>query len=102
MDKTGFEELNKQQKDAVNCSLGNKLILAGVGHFRKGMENLQGLDLVDVLNEKVLIDKIEDKIRRGVIDENIVASELGAVLKDIRKGYINSFSNILNFVLIKT
>ncbi|MEC9206206.1 MAG: 3'-5' exonuclease [Pseudomonadota bacterium] len=31
MDKTGFEELNKQQKDAVNCSLGNKLILAGAG-----------------------------------------------------------------------
>ena len=38
-----------------------------------------------VLDEKKLIDTIEDKIRRGVIDENIVASELGAVLKDIRK-----------------
>jgi len=35
-----------------------------------------------VLDEKKLIDTIEDKIRRGVIDENIVASELGAVLKD--------------------
>ena len=26
---------------------------------------------VKVLDEKVLIDKIEDKIRRGVLDENM-------------------------------
>jgi hypothetical protein len=47
-----------------------------------------------VLNEKVLIDKIEDKIRRGVLDENIVASELGAVLQDIKKGSINSLDGL--------
>ena len=32
------------------------------------------------------IDNLENKIRLGVIDENIVASELQAVLKDIRAG----------------
>ena len=47
-----------------------------------------------VLDEKVLIDKIEDKIRRGVLDENIVASELGAVLKDIKKGSVNSMDGL--------
>ena len=26
-----FKDLNKQQKEAVDCSLGNKLILAGAG-----------------------------------------------------------------------
>ena len=30
-DEIKFEELNKQQKEAVNCSLGNKLVLAGAG-----------------------------------------------------------------------
>ena len=47
-----------------------------------------------VLDEKKLIDTIEDKIRRGVLDENIVASELGAVLKDIKKGSINSLDGL--------
>ena len=49
-----------------------------------------------VLDEKKLIDTIEDKIRRGVIDENIVASELGAVLKDIKKGSVNSLDGLYN------
>ena len=49
-----------------------------------------------ILDEKVLIDKIEDKIRRGVLDENIVASELGAVLKDIKKGSVNSLDGLYN------
>ena len=49
-----------------------------------------------VLDEKVLIDKIEDKVRRGVLDENIVASELGAVLKDIKKGSVNSLDGLYN------
>ena len=46
------------------------------------------------LNERALITNIEDKIRRGVIDENIVASELGAVLKDIKKGSINTLDGL--------
>ncbi len=49
-----------------------------------------------VLDEKKLIDTIEDKIRRGVIDENIVASELGAVLKDIKKGSVTSLDGLYN------
>ncbi len=39
-----------------------------------------------VIDEKKFIDNLENKIRLGVIDENIVASELQAVLKDIRSG----------------
>ena len=49
-----------------------------------------------VLDEQKLITNIEDKIRRGVIDENIVASELGAVLKDIKKGSINTLDGLYN------
>lgn len=39
-------------------SSADKLILSGVGHFKKGMKNLQESGLVEVLNQKVLIDKI--------------------------------------------
>ena len=39
-----------------------------------------------LIDEKKFIDNLENKIRLGVIDENIVASELKAVLKDIRAG----------------
>ncbi len=39
-----------------------------------------------VINEEKFIKNLENKIRLGVIDENIVASELQAVLKDIRSG----------------
>ena len=42
------------------------------------------------------LQSIEDKIRRGVLDENIVASELGAVLKDIKKGSVNSIDGLYN------
>ena len=49
-----------------------------------------------VLDEKKLIDTIEDKIRRGVLDENIVASELGAVLKDIKKGSVTTLDGLYN------
>ena len=39
-----------------------------------------------VIDEKKGIDNVENKMRRGVIDENIVASELQAVLKEIKSG----------------
>jgi hypothetical protein len=39
-----------------------------------------------VLDETKFIKNLENKIRLGVIDENIVASELKAVLQDIRAG----------------
>ena len=48
------------------------------------------------LDERALVTNIEDKIRRGVIDENIVASELGAVLQDIKKGSINTLDGLYN------
>jgi glutamine amidotransferase len=35
----------------------NKLILPGVGHFKQGMENLYKLNLIDILNKKVLLQK---------------------------------------------
>lgn len=35
----------------------DKLILPGVGHFQKAMENIRRLGLWDVLNESVLIEK---------------------------------------------
>jgi glutamine amidotransferase len=36
----------------------DKLILPGVGHFAKGMRNLEEKGLIDVLNDKVLHEKI--------------------------------------------
>ena len=33
------------------------LILPGVGSFKEGMENLKKLDLLEILNEQVLINK---------------------------------------------
>ncbi len=35
----------------------DKLILPGVGHFKKGMENLKSLNLIPILNKKVLEEK---------------------------------------------
>ena len=49
-----------------------------------------------VVDEETLIRNIENKIRLGVLDENIVASELGAVLKDIKKGSINTLDGLYN------
>ncbi len=48
------------------------------------------------VNTEKLIKSIENKIRLGVLDENIVASELGAVLKEIKKGSINSLDGLYN------
>jgi len=39
-----------------------------------------------LIDEKKFIENLENKIRLGVIDENIVASELQAVLKEIKSG----------------
>ena len=43
----------KTRKSIAN----SKIILAGVGHFGKAMSNLRELDLLEVLNKKVIIDK---------------------------------------------
>ncbi len=40
-----------------NIEKADKLILPGVGHFKRGMENLKSLNLIEILNKKVLEDK---------------------------------------------
>ncbi len=50
-----------------------------------------------VLDETKFIKNLENKIRLGVIDENIVASELKAVLQDIRAGAkVKNLDSVLN------
>jgi len=59
-----------------------------------------------VLNEEDLINNIARKSELGVIDENIVASELSAVLQDIKAGKVGTFGQIAsiadNSKLMKT
>ena len=51
----GRSIISSSYKDINNSK---KLILPGVGSFGKGMENIKSMELLEVLNEKVLIDKI--------------------------------------------
>jgi imidazole glycerol-phosphate synthase subunit HisH len=44
--------------DKEQIANATKLILPGVGAFDTGMRNLQDLDLIEVLNNKVLVEKI--------------------------------------------
>ena len=62
--------------------------------FKMVMDDIYGAGK-DVTDAK-LIKGIEDKIRLGVLDENIVASELGAVLKEIKKGSVNNLDALYN------
>jgi glutamine amidotransferase len=51
-----FERLNAKVKTTSNVEeieSANKLIIPGVGHFGKGMENLHKLNLISCLNMKV-------------------------------------------------
>jgi glutamine amidotransferase len=43
--------------DAESIRNAEILILPGVGNFKKAMQNLQKLNLIDILNTKVLIEK---------------------------------------------
>ena len=43
--------------DPADILRADKLILPGVGHFGKAMENLRKLNLIDALNEAVLVKK---------------------------------------------
>ena len=47
------------------------------------------------INKKDLFDFVEKEIRLGTMDENIIASELGAVLNDIKQGSMNSLDEFL-------
>jgi len=50
-----------------------------------------------IINDEAFIKNLENKIRLGVIDENIVASELKAVLQDIKAGAkVKSMDSLLN------
>ena len=42
-----------------DISNADKIILCGVGHFKKAMDNLHELNLIDSLNNFALIQKIE-------------------------------------------
>ena len=57
---------NKFRRMGVNCIISSKqediesaekLILPGVGHFKYGMENLDRLGIINLLNKKVLVEK---------------------------------------------
>lgn len=49
---------SKITSDINEITNAKKLILPGVGAFDRAMENLKSLKLIEVLNKKVLIDKI--------------------------------------------
>jgi len=54
--KIGFESVITNDKKVITQA--TKLILPGVGHFDYGMQNLHNLGLVDVLNKKVMEEKV--------------------------------------------
>lgn len=43
--------------DKDEIKRADKIILPGVGHFAKGMENLRDLKIIDILNDKVLNER---------------------------------------------
>jgi glutamine amidotransferase len=53
--RIGEESIITSDKDEI--AKATKLILPGVGAFDTGMRNLMELDLIDILNEKVLVEK---------------------------------------------
>ena len=55
VERTGGIPLITRDKEDIAKS--DKIILPGVGHFRKGMENLKQLDLIEILNNEVLVNK---------------------------------------------
>jgi len=50
----GIPLITKNHKEIEES---DKIILPGVGHFRKGMENLKHLNLIEILNNEVLVNK---------------------------------------------
>jgi len=56
----GFERLHIKAITSSNIddiNRADKIILPGVGHFARGMQHLKDLNLIDLLNEKVLVKK---------------------------------------------
>ena len=54
--RAGVESVVSRDPDVLRAA--SRLVLPGVGHFRFGMESLQNLHLVDLLNEQVLEAKV--------------------------------------------
>ena len=44
--------------DLSTIAKADKIIIPGVGHFKNGMDKLKEYDLIDILNKRVLIEKI--------------------------------------------
>lgn len=53
--KIGYKSIITSDPNVI--ANADKLILPGVGHFEKAMQNLSNLDLIDVLTEKATIQK---------------------------------------------
>lgn len=56
LNKVGVESKISSNPDEIESA--EKLILPGIGAFDKGMENLQKLGLLEVINHKVLTQKV--------------------------------------------
>lgn len=54
--KLGAEVVISDNQETIDNS--DKLVLPGVGHFKNGIDNLKRLDLLDLLNERVLNQKV--------------------------------------------
>ena len=52
----------------------------------------------DAAAELRLLDSIDEGIKYGVLDESIVASELAAVLREVKNGVITSTDGLANFL----
>ena len=53
--KVGIDACISNKKDDVKKA--DVIIISGVGHFSRAMENMRQNNLIDILNNKVLIDK---------------------------------------------
>jgi imidazole glycerol-phosphate synthase subunit HisH len=54
--RIGEESVVTSDRDLIACA--SKIILPGVGAFDTGMQNLSSLGLIEILNEKALVEKI--------------------------------------------
>ncbi len=54
--KIGYRSLVASKIEEVQYA--TKIILPGVGHFEKAMSNLRELNLIEVLNQKALVEKV--------------------------------------------
>lgn len=55
-DRIGCEAVISDDPATIN--MATKIIIPGVGHFKRGMENLKSQGLVDILDQKVLVEKV--------------------------------------------